>query len=311
MNKQNRSCASSVDLDNYKERTNWPKISIVTPCYNQSHFIEETILSVLDQNYPNLEYIIIDGGSTDNTRDIIRKYEDRITYWVSEKDNGQSHAINKGLRKATGDIVAWLNSDDYYLPNTLQLVAETFQKNTKSKHWLIGNCITIGDMVWQFEAKKYQPSEILAFWKNVIGQPAVFWSRNLLPNGDFLNEDLKYAMDLDLWLRFSEKSKPLAVKSDLAVARYYSETKTSKGAYDRYLEIRNILFNYNRPEYKLSNELIENQLFDQLYDDFISKKLNEDYIFLNSSKDWNPTFRNKIKFVIKTLKFIMRYLGTK
>ncbi|WP_461485736.1 glycosyltransferase family 2 protein, partial [Pedobacter sp.] len=118
--------SNPVDPEIYKGRTDWPKISIVTPSYNQGQYIEETILSILNQNYPNLEYIIIDGGSTDHTVEIIKKYEDRITYWVSEKDNGQSHAINKGFEKATGEIFAYLNSDDCYYPNTFWEIANTY-----------------------------------------------------------------------------------------------------------------------------------------------------------------------------------------
>src|SRR5687768_13083798 len=106
---------------------NSPKISIITPSYNQGRFIEETILSVINQNYPNLEYIIIDGGSTDNTVEIIRKYEQHLAYWVSEKDGGQSEAINKGFKKATGDIVCWINSDDFFMPGALSKVADCFE----------------------------------------------------------------------------------------------------------------------------------------------------------------------------------------
>src|SRR3990172_6693239 len=110
---------------------NYPKISIVTPSFNQDQYLEETILSVINQNYPDLEYIIIDGGSTDNSIDIIKKYEKHLTFWVSEKDKGQCDAINKGLKKCTGDIFNWLNSDDHYFPGTLQKVAESFSQPGK------------------------------------------------------------------------------------------------------------------------------------------------------------------------------------
>src|SRR4051794_29425295 len=110
---------------------NYPKISVITPSFNQAPFLEETILSIINQDYPNLEYIVIDGGSTDKSVDIIRKYEEKITFWVSEKDNGQSEAINKGFEKATGDIVCWINSDDILLPHALIKVANFFYTNSK------------------------------------------------------------------------------------------------------------------------------------------------------------------------------------
>src|SRR6185295_16519519 len=120
------------------------KLSIITPSFNQAQFIEETILSVLDQNYENLEYIVIDGGSTDNSVDIIKKYESRIAYWISEKDQGQAHALNKGLARATGDIVAYLNSDDLYLPEAFARVIEYFNQHPQCQ-WLCGDTVVFGE----------------------------------------------------------------------------------------------------------------------------------------------------------------------
>jgi len=120
-------------LDNYS--VVWPRLTIVTPSFNQSEFIEETIVSVLDQDYPDLEYIIVDGGSTDRSVELIEKYERWLTYWVSEPDRGQAHAINKGFERATGQIAAYINSDDAYLPGAFATVAQTFARNPRAD-WL-------------------------------------------------------------------------------------------------------------------------------------------------------------------------------
>src|SRR5688572_20955810 len=123
----------------------YPKISIVTPCYNQVHFIEECMRSILDQNYPNLEYIIIDGGSTDGTVDLIRKYEKHLAYWVSEKDSGLYHALHKGFSRSTGDIMGWLNSDDILHRQSLYVIADIFT-NHKEVRWLQGYPTVIDDL---------------------------------------------------------------------------------------------------------------------------------------------------------------------
>jgi len=181
--------------------TNYPKISIVTPSYNQAEYLEETIQSVLNQRYPNLEYIIVDGGSTDGSVDIIRKYERRLAWWVSEKDDGQTDAINKGLIHATGDIVAYLNSDDVYLPGALYAVAQYFTKHASCK-WLTGACITYGvaakTYTWTPEIPILDASWL---YRNFIPQPATFWSISLMDQHGYFDAKLKYCMDYDYWLR--------------------------------------------------------------------------------------------------------------
>lgn len=182
--------------------TNFPKISIITPSYNQGQFIEQTILSVLDQNYPNLEYIIIDGGSSDQTVEIIQKYEQGITYWVSEKDRGQSHAINKGLYRATGDIINWLNSDDYYEPESLFKIAEAFQRK-KGIQAVLGCTRIVGTAKERLSKTEFRKNDqYYNFSKALIEQPATFFSKEFYGAIKEVNEKLHLAMDLELWLRF-------------------------------------------------------------------------------------------------------------
>ena len=177
-----------------------PKISIVTPSFNQGPFLEETILSVLNQNYPNLEYIIIDGGSKDETVEVIRRYEDRLTYWTSEKDRGQVHAINKGLEKATGDIFAFINSDDVYLPGAFTAVANYFETYPEAE-WVCGDTIMFGDG---------HPTELIQSvvpksaahclsWAYTAAQPGHFWKRELVAGG--FDEAWPYDFDHDLYVR--------------------------------------------------------------------------------------------------------------
>lgn len=177
-----------------------PKISIVTPSYNQSQFLEKTILSVLNQNYPNLEYIIIDGGSTDGSVEIIKKYEKYLTYWVSEKDLGQSHAINKGFAKARGEIYAYLNSDDIYLPNTLNYVSEYFQKNQKvdiayGNSYITNEFDDINNIciALPFILEEY------AHGVFSIPQPSSFWRRKVYDKVKF-NENNKSCMDAEFYV---------------------------------------------------------------------------------------------------------------
>jgi|GEM_PF-467591 len=180
----------------------WPRVSIVTPSYNQAQFIEETIRSVLLQGYPDLEYIIIDGGSTDGSVEIIRKYEKWLAYWVSEKDRGQSHAINKGFERATGEIVAWLNSDDIYQPDTLQDVALNFTTYSECGLLYADSCFINehSQVIEPIETQQYDLAT-LVLSHAYLPQQSTFLRASVLAEQGLLDEELHYVMDFDLWLR--------------------------------------------------------------------------------------------------------------
>ncbi|OIO18382.1 hypothetical protein AUJ29_00110 [Candidatus Kuenenbacteria bacterium CG1_02_38_13] len=208
-----------------------PKISIITPSYNQGKFIEQTIQSVLTQNYPNLEYIVMDGGSTDNTVDILKKYERKLK-WFSEKDKGQSDAINKGLRMATGAIVTWLNSDDYYLPGTLQKVSNYYAEHADA-FWVTGDYEIVDESGKQIHSfvriyKKFLrslPFRNTLYIANYINQPSTFWKRSLLKKTGFVNENYHLCMDYDLWLRIYKNNPLHTIFSPLSAFRIHSDSK--------------------------------------------------------------------------------------
>lgn len=177
-------------------------ISIVTPSYNQGHFIEETITSVLDQQYPNIEYIIIDGGSTDNTVEIIKKYEKHLKFWVSETDQGQAHAINKGLHHCTGEIFNWLNSDDYLEPGALQKIAAAFEGNKVQT--LAGSVRNFSEQQEEIIPNQFLTAPGLMCWKPDVKfvQPGVWMRRELLHLCGGIDEQFHYAFDWDLYIRY-------------------------------------------------------------------------------------------------------------
>ena len=181
-----------------------PKITIITPSFNQGPYIEQTIDSVISQNYPNLEYIIMDGGSTDGSVGIIKKYAKHLTYWASEPDNGQSHAINKGLQRATGDIVNWLNSDDYYEPDTLPKIAELFRD--ENTNVVCGRSrIFTDDGSRDFfsdgtDVYPNNPAKTIGWAR--IDQPETFFRRETVGKMGLLNENLHYVMDKEWWMRY-------------------------------------------------------------------------------------------------------------
>jgi glycosyltransferase involved in cell wall biosynthesis len=206
-----------------------PKISIVTPSYNQGRFIEETIRSVLLQGYPNLEYVIMDGGSTDDTVEIIRKYEPWLTHWTSEKDHGQSHAINKGWSLAKGEIVAWINSDDTYAAGSFEKVAEYFLTQP-SVAMVYGDCNIIdekGSFAKSCPTTEFNLKDLVSN-KWFIPQQATFIRRNALDAVGGIREDLHLVMDWEFWLRIALNGYSIQyLPVPLACFRTWGEAKTS------------------------------------------------------------------------------------
>jgi len=229
----------------------YPKISIVTPSYNQGEFIEETIRSVLLQSYPNLEYIVIDGGSNDNSVEIIKKYEPWLTYWISEPDRGQANAINKGFARATGEIFAWLNSDDFYLPEALQLIAERFGKERET-----GALVGIGHKVDKAKNIIYTPprgsqlnfESFLNWRKSHFMQPSCFFTREAWDTCGPLNESLNYCLDVDLWLKISQKFKFDKLDRVLSYATAHEQAKTTATKHQASVETWLLIMEYGAKE---------------------------------------------------------------
>jgi len=207
------------------------KISVITPSLNQGAFIERTIQSVLGQvGKFELEFIVMDGGSTDGTLDIVRSYQNGLTL-ISEKDHGQSDAINRGFARASGDILAWLNSDDTYVPGALSAVAETYRKGEFD--WCFGNCRNIDakdneirrgiTRYKMFQSRRYSLSRLLS--RDFISQPAVFFTKRVFQETGPLDLDLEYTMDYDYWLRLGKRYTPLYINRFLANFRWHKWSK--------------------------------------------------------------------------------------
>ena len=200
-------------------------VSIITPSYNQAAYLEQTITSVLGQDHADMEYIVIDGGSTDGSVEIIKKYSDRLAYWVSEKDKGQAEAINKGFAKATGEIIAWLNSDDFYLEGTVKAAVQIFEQNPDVV-LVYGNMLSVDEHGKPFNALNYKQltlEDLLCF--QIIGQPAVFMRRSALQQAGGLDLAFHFMLDHHLWIRIAQLGRILHVPQTWSAARYHPEAK--------------------------------------------------------------------------------------
>ena len=236
-----------------------PRISIITPSFNQGHFLEETILSVLGQNYFNLEYLIMDGGSTDNSLDIIKKYESRVAYWVSKKDDGQAAAINSGFEKATGEILLWLNSDDMLMPNVLGYIADMVKD--------FGDCLFFGDCLhfrkqpggpldaWGSELSNAVEKIDLATFDYIV-QPSSWWTRSVWEKVGPLDEKMHYGFDWEWFLRCRDNGIEFKYADKcLSLYRYHSEHKSATGGSARQEELLTIYKKFN-PEKAVLYELL-------------------------------------------------------
>ena len=212
-----------------------PLVSIITPSYNQARFLEATLRSVLDQDYPNIEYLVVDGASSDGSEEIIRRYAGRLAWWVSEKDAGQSEAINKGLRRARGEFIGWLNSDDIYLPGAVSAAVTVFRSHPEAG-LIYGDALAIdadGKPFNLMRARQYTVSELMAF--KIICQPAAFMRRSVLEAVGYLNPSYHLLMDNLLWMSMAQKAPIVYAPQTWAAARYHDQAKnrTRGAAYGR------------------------------------------------------------------------------
>lgn len=204
------------------------KFSIVVPSFNQGKFIEETIRSVLDQDYPEKELIVIDGGSTDNTLDVIRKYEGRIAHWVSERDRGQAHAVNKGFAVATGDIFGWQNSDDIYLPGAFRKVAEALGRHPGGEI-LYGHIRYMDEGGRMMDENRAVPVRLfnLLYDGSLVRNQAAFFCRTVWERTGGLDEDFQFCMDREFFLRAAHRSAAFRlVREFLGAFRVHPDAKT-------------------------------------------------------------------------------------
>lgn len=240
-----------------------PKITVITPSFNQGHFLRQTILSVLEQEYTNLEYMIFDGGSSDNSVEIIKEYEGKLKFWVSEKDKGQSHAINKGITRATGDIIGWLNSDDYLEKGALMSIAKNF--NQPDVNCVIGKIAYFNNSghLWNSNQVVYKPAE-KTLGAGVVPQPAMYFAKSCYDKVGLLNERLHFCFDSEWYMRYLMHYGIEGIKeiADLLVHfRFHEHSKSMNNSYQFRQERNSIFFDIANQHHQHKIKNILNQLY--------------------------------------------------
>lgn len=230
-----------------------PRITVVTPSFNQAEFLERTIRSVLDQGYPNLEYIVVDGGSTDGSVDIIRKYENQLSWWVSERDEGQAQAINKGLRRATGEWVAWQNSDDIYYPGAFHELASAAIRFPYAS-LIIGDVMLVDEYDLPFREMRYITPNYNALRAEgmLLTNQAAFWRRSVQAKVGFLDENLHCSFDYEWFLRLTRNGRGAHVARIWGALRYHESTKSSTQSEVFTQESQRILAGLEMPAWQIA-----------------------------------------------------------
>ncbi|MEA3210605.1 MAG: hypothetical protein QOE70_3662 [Chthoniobacter sp.] len=237
---------------------NLPRVTVVTPSFNQAAFLETTILSVLGQCYPNLEYFVMDGGSTDGSREILERYKDQFAFWQSQPDGGQSAALNAAFARATGEIFCWINSDDFLLPGTLHQVARLFAGRVDQPHLAYGSCLFFHDRGKRAKVVRARPHDprLLRLSAYLI-QPSVFWTRALWDKAGPLDQALSFAFDWDWFIRASSLGEFTACDQLWSAYRFHEGHKSSSGSAQRRSEILSVARRHADPQQVAAYEFVD------------------------------------------------------
>jgi len=263
------------------------KISIITPSYNQAAFIGKTIESVLSEDYPDIEYIVMDGGSTDGTASILRSIDQRLKikrkpgirneelgtfYWISKKDKGQVDAINRGIRMATGDIIGYINSDDYYEPGTIKKIVSLFEHHPDVM-WVTGDCRIVDEkgreiqqcVKWYKKIFRYLPLSFVLPILNPITQPSTFWRREVMEEVGYFDERYHYAFDYDFWFRLIRMYPPYVISDILSSFRIHKESKGGKEYQQQFKEELEVAEAHTKNRVALWLHMMHNQFIVSIY----------------------------------------------